>query len=288
MSVVVAAHDEASVLGPSLDALLAQEVPHLDVTVVANGCTDATADVARSRGVRVLELEQPGKAGALNGGDAAAQGFPRVFLDADIRLPPGALAAFAAALDGPGAPLVVAPARRLEVAGRPVLVRAHSAVSRRLPAYRDGLFGRGVVAVSAEGRRRFDAFPALVADDLFLDGVFTADERRILPAVEVVVQAPLRTGDLLRRLVRVRRANAAMRTAGRDGSVPVRVRDADRWAWLRSVVLPRPWLLPAGLVYGALTAVAAALARQTPPAGARWARDDSTRTAAATTGHRPT
>lgn len=277
-SVVIAAHQEAAVLGGCLDALLAQQMVDLDVTVVANGCSDATADIAHSRGVRVLDLEQPGKAAALNAGDAVAEGFPRVFLDADIRLPTGALAAICAVFSESRPPLVAAPRRRINVEGRPIVVRAHHEVSHRLPAYRDGLFGRGVVAVSAEGRARFDAFPALVADDLFLDGLFTADERRILPTVEVVVEAPMRSADLLRRLVRVRRANTAMRLAARNGTLPIAVRDSDRWAWLRSVVLPHPWLLPAGVVYAVVTGVAAAVARRTPAPGAGWARDASTRT----------
>ena len=87
----------------------------------------------------------------------------------------------------------------------------------------------------------------MVADDLFLDSLFSASEKTTVDSVEVVVGAPRRTADLVRRLARVRRGNTAMRQAGRDGTVPVQVRTADRLAWLRAVVLPQPHLAPAGV-----------------------------------------
>ena len=84
ISVVIAAHNEAAVIGTCLDALIA---PDIDITVVANGCSDNTAAVAASRpGVRVIDLPAPGKSAALNAGDAVAVGFPRAYLDADIPL----------------------------------------------------------------------------------------------------------------------------------------------------------------------------------------------------------
>ena len=57
ISVVIPAHDEEAVVGRCLAALLDGARPgELDVVVVCNGCTDATADIARGfgRGVRVV------------------------------------------------------------------------------------------------------------------------------------------------------------------------------------------------------------------------------------------
>jgi glycosyltransferase involved in cell wall biosynthesis len=274
--VVIAAHNEAAVLGRCLDALLGDpSAPPLEITVVANGCTDTTAAVAASRpGVRVVDRPEPGKAGALNAGDAATTAFPRLYLDADIVLPHGSLRALADALDG-GPSLAVVPQRRLDVSGRPLLVRGYFAVNSRLPAYHDALFGRGAIALSAAGRARFDAFPDMVADDLFLDSLFAPGEKREVPAAVSTVATPRRTGDLLRRLVRVRAGNAAMRAAAARGDAPATVRPSVRSSWLRDVVLPRPWLAPAAVCYVGLTAGAALLARRRRVVA--WGHDESTR-----------
>ncbi|MEU5940875.1 glycosyltransferase family 2 protein [Micromonospora sp. NPDC047548] len=283
-SVVIAAHNEEAVIGRCLDALLADPGPAgVDITVVANGCTDATAAVAGSRpGVRVIDRPEQGKPGALNAGDAVAVGFPRVYLDADIVLPPGAVRVLAEALNRPDdagtAPLAVVPRRQLDLARRPLLVRAYFAINARLPAYDRALFGRGAIVLSARGRARFAGFPDMIADDLYLDSLFTWDERREISAVTATVATPRHTRDLVRRLVRVRAGNAAMREAAVRGDVPAGVRRSARASWLRDVVLPRPWLAPAAVCYVVITIVAALLASGRRDAGA-WARDESSRRA---------
>jgi glycosyltransferase involved in cell wall biosynthesis len=278
-SVVIAAHNEAAVIGRCLDALLSQEVRDepLDITVVANGCTDTTAELARQRGVRVVEVDQANKALALNAGDAAARGFPRIYLDADIVIPAGAITAFAQVFAATRTALIAVPRRRMDITKRPPAVKAYFAVNSRLPAFQHGVFGRGMIALSERGRARFEAFPTMVADDLFLDSLFSATEKISVDSVEVLVATPWRTADLIRRLVRVRRGNAAMREAGSKGTVPGNVRGADRLAWLRSVVLRNPKLAPASVVYVVITGVAAVLAMREPRPGNSWARDDSTR-----------
>ncbi|MEH1125118.1 glycosyltransferase family 2 protein [Micromonospora sp. CPCC 206061] len=281
-SVVIAAHNEAAVIGRCLDALLASN-PGLDVTVVANGCTDDTAAVAAARpGVRVVKRHEAGKAAALNAADAVAQGFPRLYLDADIVLTPGGVHALAAAVSGPAgggpAPLAVVPRRKLDLTGSPLLVRAFFAVNSRLPAYDRGLFGRGAIALSAEGRARFDTFPPVIADDLYLDSLFTHEEKREVSSVVSVVATPRRTRDLVRRLVRVRAGNAAMRAASAAGAAPPGVRSSARSSWLRDVVLPRPWLWPAGACYAAIT-ITAALAARRRAGAVGWGRDESSRQA---------
>lgn len=277
ISVVIAAHDESAVIGRTLDRLLGDARPgELDIVVAANGCTDDTVRQAQARpGVRVLDLPEPGKPGALNAGDEAARGFPRLYLDADISFTTAQVRTLVTALEAPhprgGGPLLaVAPHRRVDVTGRPLAVRAYFAVNNHLPAFRDALFGRGAILLSEEGRSRFDRFPDLVADDLFLDGCFAPHEKRQVDEVVSVVEAPRTTRALVRRLARVRRGNAAMRRAGVAAQG---VRGADRSSWLRDVVVRRPWLVPAAAVYVVLTLAAERLARQDRDPG--WARDDS-------------
>ncbi|WP_326562882.1 glycosyltransferase family 2 protein [Micromonospora sp. NBC_01796] len=271
-SVVIAAHNEAAVLPRCLRRLLDGAAPgEFEVLVVANGCTDATAEAARSvPGVQVVELVEASKAAALNAGDEAATRFPRIYLDADIELSAAGARTLASAVTADTL-LAAAPARRLDVSGRPLAVRGYYAINSRLPAFRDALFGRGAIVLSAAGRARFDRFPGLVADDLFLDSLFEVGEKREIGAVTTVVATPRQTRDLLRRLGRVRAGNAAMRATDN------RVRRARRASWLVDVVLPRPWLLPAGVCYAALTVLAGIAGRRNATQQG-WGRDESSRT----------
>jgi glycosyltransferase involved in cell wall biosynthesis len=275
-SVIIAAYNEAAVIGRNLDRLLDGTAPgELDVVVVANGCVDETVAVAGTRAVRVLDLPAPGKSAALNAGDAVATSTPRIYLDADIATTAATVRALADALTQPGAdggpaPLAAVPDRHLVLTGRPLAVRCYYAIQSRLPAARTGLYGRGMIALSAAGRARFEQFPDVLADDLFLDSLFSATERVVLTSVTTEVETPRRTRDLVARLTRVRRGNAALRE-GQAG-----VRASSRTSWLSDVVLRRPWLAPAGVVYAVLTLVAERRARR---GGDRWELDTSSRVA---------
>ncbi|MDQ0371976.1 glycosyltransferase [Cellulomonas humilata] len=278
-SVIIAAYNEAAVIGRNLDRLLAGTAPgELEVVVVANGCVDETVAVASARDVRVLDLPAPGKAAALNAGDAVATSNPRIYLDADIATTAATVRVLVDALTQPGAegaptPLVAVPDRHLVLTGRPLAVRCYFAIQSRLPAARRGLYGRGMIALSAAGRARFEQFPDVLADDLFLDSLFSATERVVLTSVTTEVETPRRTRDLVARLTRVRRGNVALRK-GRAG-----VRASSRTSWLTDVVLRRPWLAPAGVVYAVLTLVADRRARR---GGDQWELDTSSRLAGGT------
>jgi glycosyltransferase involved in cell wall biosynthesis len=284
-SIVIAAYNEAAVIGRCLDAVLADaDAGEFDVTVVANGCTDATARVAAARsGVRVLDLPSAGKVAALNAGDAVATGYPRIYLDADIVIPAAGIRTLADALAVSSATtaattLAVTARRELDVSRSPLLVRSYFAINSRLPVFHNALFGRGVIALSTEGRARFDRFPDVVADDLFLDSLFTAEEKREVDSVNVRIAAPQRTRDLLRRLVRVRRGNASMRaTLAAEGGARGAGRRGRRTSWLRDVALRNPALIPAATCYAGITLTASILARLPQRPGHQWGRDDSSR-----------
>jgi glycosyltransferase involved in cell wall biosynthesis len=83
-SVVVPAYNEAEFLGSCLDSLLAQDFRDpFEIIVVDNNSTDGTADVARSRGVRVVAEPAPGVCAARQCGTTAARGEIVVSTDAD-------------------------------------------------------------------------------------------------------------------------------------------------------------------------------------------------------------
>ncbi|NUU19094.1 glycosyltransferase family 2 protein [Cellulomonas humilata] len=67
-TVLIPAHDEQAVIGRTLTSLLGQARAPDRIIVVADNCTDATVQIARDRGVEVVETvgNSQAKAGALN------------------------------------------------------------------------------------------------------------------------------------------------------------------------------------------------------------------------------
>ncbi|MFF9197554.1 glycosyltransferase [Streptomyces sp. NPDC014779] len=216
-SIVIPAHNEERTLGRLLDRLLEGAAEReFDVLVVANGCTDGTAAVASARGpaVRVVETPVPSKHEALRLGDRHARGFPRVYVDADVELGAADVRALTAALTGPGAVLAAAPERELPMTGCSWRVRAYYRVWQRLPAVREGLFGRGVIAMTAEGHARIAALPPLMADDLAASLAFTPTERAVVPTARVTVHPPRTWPDLIRRRIRAATSTAQLEERG--------------------------------------------------------------------------
>ncbi|MFW2829078.1 glycosyltransferase family 2 protein [Sphingomonas sp. ID0503] len=97
-TVLIPAHNEAEGIGAMLNALALAE-PHGRRLVVADNCTDDTADIARAAGAEVIERHDPtrrGKGWALAFGRDHLLGSERppevvVVLDADCTVEPGAL-----------------------------------------------------------------------------------------------------------------------------------------------------------------------------------------------------
>lgn len=220
ISVIIPAYNEEGFIGETLRLLLrsdtstpvspsddpSDDLP-VEVIVVANGCRDATvaearelsADFAR-RGwmLEILALPEGSKTRALNAGSARARYPTQIFIDADIHVSPGLLAALARVLDRP---------EPCYASGRPRIRRAKSWVSRqyarfwqRLPFMASGVPGCGVYAVNGPGRARWDQIPEVTADDIFVRSHFTPEERIAVPDT---YSWPIAEG--LTRLVRVRR-----------------------------------------------------------------------------------
>ncbi len=98
VSAVIAARNEEEDLPATLDTLLAQDYPALEVVVVEDGSTDRTAEVIDARAPRVRRVTPPplpagwvGKNWACAAGARAATGDWLLFLDADVRTHPAAV-----------------------------------------------------------------------------------------------------------------------------------------------------------------------------------------------------
>jgi len=185
-SLTILSTDEAPMLEAALAAALAQEPD--EVVVVDNASTDATPELARRAGARLLRLERRVPyAAAMNASIAGSHGDLVAFLQADTFVAPGYLeatrAAFADPLVGSVAPKLVRalgprPEDRLEE-----LDAAGMVVDRRR---KNGLVGHGAPA-SAYARRAevFGADGAAAVyrraalEDVAVDGeVFDVDLER--------------------------------------------------------------------------------------------------------------
>jgi glycosyltransferase involved in cell wall biosynthesis len=103
ISFIIPAYNEETLLGRALDSVVAAaaavQVPN-EIIVVNDASTDRTAEIARSRGVRVLDVCCRQIAAVRNAGARAATGDVFIFLDADTVLPEAVLRAALQALDG--------------------------------------------------------------------------------------------------------------------------------------------------------------------------------------------
>jgi glycosyltransferase involved in cell wall biosynthesis len=279
ISIIIPAHNEARVIGRTLEALLSGSSPgEIEVVVVANGCTDETADIARQFGtpVRVIQTQTADKIHALNLGDAHATHYPRIYSDADVLLPLATIRELHACLKNTAA-LAAGIVPRFCLTGCSWAVRAFYEVNARLPSSREGIGGSGVYALSQAGRARFQQFPNVTADDGFVRILFEPSERVSLDTVACTVFPPRRLKDLI-----------AIKARSQFGNYQLALRYPTLWknrgktnnkALLRA--LANPFLWPKCAVYLFVKIEARRLAqRRLATVGEKhvpWARDESSR-----------
>ncbi|MDX2183621.1 MAG: glycosyltransferase [Gemmatimonadaceae bacterium] len=174
VTVLVPAYNEARVIGRTIDSLLAQEYPGLEILVIDDGSTDGTAEAARAAAqrarasgderarVRVLRQANGGKAVALNHGFDAASGTVVVVVDADTLLAPDAIRRLVAPMADPS---VAAVAGNAKVGNRVNLVTRWQALeyitSQNLDRRAFTLLNAITVVPGAIGAWRRDAVRAV-------------------------------------------------------------------------------------------------------------------------------
>lgn len=282
-TVIIPAHNEAHVIARTLQRLMpAVRSGQVEVIVACNGCTDNTAEIALTFvGVQVLQLPEPSKTAALNAADAAATRWPRLYLDADIEISPAALRMVLQRVSDGTVP-AARPAFRYDDSGATWPVRAFYQARRRIPSTHTALWGAGAYALSESGRSRFHDFPALTADDLFVDLQFSAGEKSIVNSPPVQVRTPKNTYALLAILRRAYRGQHEIRHGSRAGTS---ADGSDRKQAVTSsgrtfLELVRSVRRPKHAADAAIYTLLVLIARRNPRGQAplRWERDETSRT----------
>ena len=274
-SVIIPAHNEEAVIERTLRGVLADGIENLEVVVVVNASTDRTAEIARSVDprVKVIETETPGKTNALNLGEQSLTSFPRVFLDADIELKPGAMRALLAASGNPYP--IVSPMPVYDMSGCTVGMRLFMQAEGYNHYFGHGApNGSGCFVLTESARHRWDDFPNIVADDGFVHGHFKPSEAFTVRAGSAVVKPPRDLSSMVRVRARVRRGTFEFKKM-----FPHLVQNhQSQVGGVLGRMLIRPWTWPALAVYAWVRVRERQLAKAQIAAGETgWGRDETAR-----------
>lgn len=207
ISIIIPAHNEEKVIGNTLSHLYpGVESGDLEIIVVCNGCSDNTVGIVNSFGQSIFCIETPiaSKPHALNIGEEAAKWFPRIYQDADVVLSVRTVDRIARILRK-GPYLTAAPKMQMEYHNASWAVKSYYEIWQSLPYVREGVIGVGVYALSEEGRKRFDIFPDIIADDGYIRALFKSYERILIDDCYSLVRAPEDLRGLIKIKTRSRR-----------------------------------------------------------------------------------
>jgi glycosyltransferase involved in cell wall biosynthesis len=200
ISIIIPAHNEENVIQRCLKPLIEGfDKKQLEIIIVCNGCTDGTAEVAQDvhPAIRVVTISTPSKIAALNEGDRLSSGFPRIYLDADIITDWPSISKVAEVLEN-GSCLAAAPKMIFNLEKRNLLIKSYYRLWSEVPYFKEEMIGSGFYALSREGRKRFDVFPTLTADDEFIRRLFTKKERKTVTDAWFQVTPPKTVSGLVK------------------------------------------------------------------------------------------
>ena len=198
-TILIPAHNEAGVIVRTLWNLSRGLSPdNFRVIVIANGCVDATAALARAAlpHAKIIETDQAGKCHALNlGYEASTNDGPIICLDADLDVTAESLAALIAPFQSDAS---FAACGRMDVttSESSFFVRFFYLGWRTNPYFNQGKFG-GLFALSPQGAARVFPLPDITADDEFIRRSFDPSEIRFVPQCRFLARAPTKLASLV-------------------------------------------------------------------------------------------
>jgi cellulose synthase/poly-beta-1,6-N-acetylglucosamine synthase-like glycosyltransferase len=215
VSILIAAHNEAGVIGGRLDNLLALDYPRdqFEIVIVSDGSTDGTDEIVAGyadRGIRLVAPGRVGKGAALEAAVAASSGDILVFSDANSHYATDAVRALVRPFADPTVGGVAGNQvylREGESDGTAVGERGYWDFDRLLKRAQSaaGSVTSATGAIYAIRREHFGPIPEGVTDDMLNTIRVVDDGRRLVFAEDAVAFEPVApSGELeFRRKVRI-------------------------------------------------------------------------------------
>ncbi len=200
VGVAIPAHNEEAVLPICLHSLLEQEFDgFLKVVVVANGCEDQSANIARNfvgrfeadgHELLIVETRKLGKANALNLADRQLRKIEmRLYMDADVTPSANLVSECVAALQ-PGTGVYLCSPKKLIESPVSWVSRSFARIWQNSSVVKDDVLGAGILAMNLCGRQRWGALPDVIADDGFMVSWFAPSERAVLRNATATLSLP--------------------------------------------------------------------------------------------------
>jgi SAM-dependent methyltransferase len=189
VSIVIACYNQSRFLAEAIVSALEQTARIVEVIVIDDGSTDNPAEVVvRFPGVRLIRQENQGLSSARNTGWRASQGRYVVFLDADDRLLPEAVAVNLRSFEGnPFAAFVHGGYRWIDADGRPSSISVENSIAT--DAYETLLRGNRI-GMHATVMYRRDRLEEIGGFDIGLRACEDYDVYLRLARIHRIVSAP--------------------------------------------------------------------------------------------------
>lgn len=209
LSIIIPAHNERECISPLLEELVRLQdlYKSVEVIVVCNGCSDDSAVYIAKHfpSINVLETTVASKVNALNIGDAEAQHFPRLYIDADVMISAQDIAVLCTEMHRSKA-LAASPQIHFNTKGASCVVKAY---------YRSAIWSdynqqdllSNVIALTQSGHERLGKFPDVMADDEYLRRLFCREERLLAKNCSYQFYTPKNLLGLIKILTRARLGN---------------------------------------------------------------------------------
>lgn len=211
-TVIVPAHNEASVIQACLDSIVSQRgVDH--IIVPCNGCTDTTVEIVKQNYPQVvcLDIEKPSKTNALNIAEEKVKelgvSYPIFYIDADTRLSENCIRIVIQTMQDNNELLLTAPTPIINTHKSSWLVKTYYKVWTDLPYIKEGVIATCSFIVSEKGRQRFDKFADVIGDDGFIRCHFKNSEIANIEGTEIFITAPRNIYSLIKIKTRARLGN---------------------------------------------------------------------------------